>query len=546
MSGYCQYDAPSGCFSLSDEQAAVLADESTPAFLAGAMTLAASMYKDEELVRLAFGSGAGLGWHAHADDLFHGVERLFKPGYLGSLVAEWIPALDGVDARLRSGGASIADVGCGHGASTILLAREYPDAEIVGFDNHEESINEARRRAADAGLADRVRFQVASAQDFPGSGYDLVCIFDALHDMGDPLGAARHIGQSLADDGTWMLVEPSTAGALEDNVNPVSRVYYSGAVGICTPAAQAQSGGFALGNQVDDDRWRDTARRGRVLPLPSGRRDAVQPHLRGEEVSAPKSPQSLPGGVESKTLAYDVAGNGDPPLVFLHGWCGDRSFFAPQFDHFSATHRVVALDLPGHGESPAPAECTIDALASEVVALVGHLELEPSVLFGHSIGAMVALALTQQMPDLVRAVVMTDPPPLSKEVWKGFAAELIPSFQGPDGPAGRRRFVEQMFLPTDDADRRAQIIKTMCAVPNAIAIPMVKAMAAFDSVAVLRECDVPILVIASAVPTNDSSFLLQANPTITIGQTVGAGHFHQLEVPEQVNPMIERFLSVLP
>ena len=128
-------------------------------------------------------------------------------------------------------------------------------SEIVGFDNHEESINEARRRAADAGLADRVRFQVASAQDFPGSGYDLVCIFDALHDMGDPLGAARHIGQSLADDGTWMLVEPSTAGALEDNVNPVSRIYYSAAVGICTPAAQAQSGGFALGNQVDDDRW---------------------------------------------------------------------------------------------------------------------------------------------------------------------------------------------------------------------------------------------------------------------------------------------------
>jgi len=257
VSGYCQYDPASGRFSLSEEQAAVLADESTPAFLAGAMTLAASMYKDEELVRLAFGSGAGVGWHAHNEDLFHGVERLFKPGYLGSLVSEWIPALDGVDARLRTKGASIADVGCGHGASTLLLAREYPDAEIIGFDNHEESIAEARRRAADAGLADRVRFQVASAQDFPDGAYDLVCIFDALHDMGDPLGAARHIGESMTDDGTWLLVEPSTAGPLEDNVNPVSRVYYSGAVGICTPAAQAQSGGFALGNQVDDDRWRE-------------------------------------------------------------------------------------------------------------------------------------------------------------------------------------------------------------------------------------------------------------------------------------------------
>jgi SAM-dependent methyltransferase len=256
VSGYCQYDAISGRFSLSEEQAAVLADESTPAFLAGAMTLAASMYKDEELVRLAFGSGAGVGWHAHDDDLFHGVERLFKPGYLGSLVAEWIPALDGVDERLRASGASIADIGCGHGASTILLAREYPDAKVIGYDNHEESINEARRRAAEAGVADRARFQVASAQDFPGSDYDLVCIFDALHDMGDPQGAARHIGESLAPDGTWMLVEPSAAGPLEDNVNPVSRIYYSGSVGICTPAAQAQSGGFALGNQVDDDRWR--------------------------------------------------------------------------------------------------------------------------------------------------------------------------------------------------------------------------------------------------------------------------------------------------
>jgi pimeloyl-ACP methyl ester carboxylesterase len=263
-------------------------------------------------------------------------------------------------------------------------------------------------------------------------------------------------------------------------------------------------------------------------------------------VSARERGRSAPKEAESKTLAFDMAGDGGPPLVFLHGWCGDRSFFVPQFDHFSATHRVVAVDLPGHGDSPAPIECTIESLASEVADLVGHLGLEPSVLFGHSIGAMVALALTRQMPDLVRAVVMTDPPPLSKEVWKSFAAELIPSFQGPDGPAGRRRFVEQMFLPTDNADRRAQIIETMCAVPNAVAIPMVKAMAAFDSVAVLRQCDVPILVVASAVPTNDSSFLLDANPAITIGQTVGAGHFHQLEVPEQVNPMIERFLSVMP
>jgi SAM-dependent methyltransferase len=257
VSGYCEYDSATGRFSLSEEQAAVLADESTPAFLAGAMTLAASMYKDEDKVREAFRTGDGMAWPAHHEDLFHGVERLFKPGYLGSLVSEWIPALDGVDERLRRGAARVADIGCGYGASTILLAQEYPNATVVGFDNHEPSISAARERAAEAGVGDRVRFQVASAQDFPGAGYDLVCIFDALHDMGDPLGAARHIGESLADDGTWLLVEPMTIGGVEDNVNPVSRIYYAGAVGICTPAAQAQPGGFALGNQVPDDRWRD-------------------------------------------------------------------------------------------------------------------------------------------------------------------------------------------------------------------------------------------------------------------------------------------------
>jgi pimeloyl-ACP methyl ester carboxylesterase len=247
--------------------------------------------------------------------------------------------------------------------------------------------------------------------------------------------------------------------------------------------------------------------------------------------------------VDVSALAYDAAGGGDPSMLFLHGWCGDRSFFAPQFDHFSTTHRVVAVDLPAHGESATPAEYTIESFATAVGTLAGSLGLGPTVVFGHSLGAMVALALTQQASDLVCAVAMVDPPPLSKEVWKGFAAQLVPSFQGPDGRAGRRKFVEQMFLPTDDADRRTQIIKTMCAVPNDIAIPMVNAMAAFDSVAALRKCGVPILVIGSAVPTNSSTFLLDANPAIMIGQTVGAGHFHQLEVPEQVNPMIERFLS---
>jgi SAM-dependent methyltransferase len=255
VSGYCEYDPATGKFSLTEEQAAVLADDSTPAFLAGAMTIAAAIYKDEEHIRGAFVTGKGLGWHEHCHDLFHGTERLFKPGYLGNLVSSWIPALDGVEEKLEAG-AKVADIGCGHGSSTILLAQQYPNAEIVGFDYHEASIETARKRAAEAGVADRVRFEVASAQDFPGQGYDLVCIFDALHDMGDPVGGARHIREALAGDGTWLLVEPMAIDRLEENVNPVSRIFYAGAVGICTPAAEAQDGGYALGNQVSDEQWR--------------------------------------------------------------------------------------------------------------------------------------------------------------------------------------------------------------------------------------------------------------------------------------------------
>jgi pimeloyl-ACP methyl ester carboxylesterase len=245
-------------------------------------------------------------------------------------------------------------------------------------------------------------------------------------------------------------------------------------------------------------------------------------------------------------LGYDAAGSGEPALLFLHGWCGDRSFFAPQFEHFSQSHRVVAVDLPGHGKSDVPDQYLIEAFAGQVAELTGELGLGRSVVFGHSIGAMVALALSQLAPELVGAVALIDPPPLSKEVWKGFAPQLIDSFSGPDGPTGRRQFVEQMFLPTDDPTRRARIIDTMTAVPNDIAIPLVQAIAAFDAMAVLERCTVPVLTISSAVPTNDAASLLAANPTMTLGQTVGAGHFLQLEVPDQVNPMIERFLAIIP
>jgi pimeloyl-ACP methyl ester carboxylesterase len=250
--------------------------------------------------------------------------------------------------------------------------------------------------------------------------------------------------------------------------------------------------------------------------------------------------------VHVSELGYDEAGAGDPALLFLHGWCGNRSFFERQFDYFVATHRVVSVDLPAHGVSPVPDEYSIDAFAKATDELARELDFGRSVVFGHSIGAMVALALAQHAPDLVGAVALIDPPPLSKEVWKGFSAQLISSFEGPDGPAGRREFVEQMFLPTDDPTRRADIVRSMTAVPNDIAIPLVRAIANYDAMAALRECEVPVVAISSAVPTNDAAALRESDPAITLGQTVGAGHFLQLEVPEQVNPMIERFLAVIP
>ena len=255
VSGYAELDGD-GRFSLSPEQALVLADDSTPAYMVGAASIASAVFKDEAAVREAFRTGKGLGWHEHDHDLFHGTERLFKPGYVGNLVTAWIPALDGVEVKLQAG-ATIADVGCGHGASSILLAETYPSCTVVGSDFHPGSIEVARKRAADAGVADRVRFEVASAQDFTGTGYDLVCIFDALHDMGDPLTGARHIRDALAEDGTWLLVEPAAPEHVSESVgNPVARVFHAAAVGICTPSAQAQPGGYALGNQVPDSTWR--------------------------------------------------------------------------------------------------------------------------------------------------------------------------------------------------------------------------------------------------------------------------------------------------
>lgn len=251
VSGYCHFSARTASYWLSPEQAAVLADLTSPVFLVGSMRIAASTAKDEEKIREAFRTGKGLGWHEHHHDLFHGTERLFNPGYAANLVSQWIPALEGVAEKLMRG-CSVADIGCGHGASSILLAQAYPHSTITGCDSHRASIDVARKRAAEAGVADRVRFEVAAAQDFPGSGYDLICIFDALHDMGDPPGAARHIREALAPDGTWLLVEPMAGDCVDDNVNPVGRIFYAASTSISTPGAQAQPGGYALGNQVPD------------------------------------------------------------------------------------------------------------------------------------------------------------------------------------------------------------------------------------------------------------------------------------------------------
>lgn len=259
--GYVNYDPAGGCFSLTPEQAACLADKDSPTFLPGAFQIVASLHKDEDKLVDTIRTGAGLGWHEHHHDLFEGTERFFRAGYAASLVDAWIPALDGVEAKLLSG-ARVADVGCGHGASTILLAQAFPRAELTGYDYHEASIEAARRAAGAAGVGDRVRFEVAPAAGFPGRGYDLICMFDCLHDMGDPVGAAKHVRSALADDGTWLIVEPAAGDRIEDNLNPVGRVYYGASTLVCTPASKAQEVGLALGAQAGEARLREVVTAG--------------------------------------------------------------------------------------------------------------------------------------------------------------------------------------------------------------------------------------------------------------------------------------------
>jgi SAM-dependent methyltransferase len=254
--GYVSYDPERDAFFLSPEQSLALAQEGSPAFVPGAFQLATALIKDEEKIATAFETGRGVGWHEHHHDLFAGTERFFRPGYAANLVASWIPALDGVQSKLEAGG-RVADVGCGHGASTILMAQAFPNSSFVGFDYHRASVERARELASEAGVERRVSFEVTTSKEYPGDAYDLVAMFDCLHDMGDPVGAAAHVLQTLSADGTWMIVEPYAGDRLEDNLNPVGRVFYGASTLVCTPASRDQEVGLALGAQAGEARLRE-------------------------------------------------------------------------------------------------------------------------------------------------------------------------------------------------------------------------------------------------------------------------------------------------
>jgi SAM-dependent methyltransferase len=257
--GYIDYNSKSKKFKLTPEQASAFADEGGPAFFAGAFEVAQSLWLDEPKVAEAFKSGKGVGWHEHSTCLFRGTERFFRPGYNAHLVSEWIPSLRGVREKLERG-AKVADVGCGHGASTILMALAYPKSKFYGYDYHAPSIARAKQMAKEAGVAKRVSFEQASAKDYPALDYDLVAFFDCLHDMGDPVGAGKHVKDALASDGAWMIVEPFAHDDLADNLNPVGRIYYAASTMICTPASRSQEVGLCLGAQAGETRLKKVAK----------------------------------------------------------------------------------------------------------------------------------------------------------------------------------------------------------------------------------------------------------------------------------------------
>ena len=260
-SGYVKYDPATGSYTLPPEQALALAIENSPAFLPGAFQVISSCFHDADKIEDAFRTGKGVGWHEHHHDLFHGTERFFRPGYIANLTSSWIPALNGVREKLEAG-AKVADIGCGLGASTILMAKAFPKSEFHGFDYHQGSIDLAKAAAEREGVADRVKFEVASAKAYPGKDYDFVAFFDCLHDMGDPRGAATYVHSTMKPDGTWMIVEPFADDATENNHNPVGRIFYSASTLLCVPASISQEIGAALGAQAGEARIRDVVTSG--------------------------------------------------------------------------------------------------------------------------------------------------------------------------------------------------------------------------------------------------------------------------------------------
>lgn len=257
--GFVDYNSANGTYTLPEEQAFALSDENSPAYVAGFYQSLVSLFKDEEKIIEAFRTGKGLGWGDHHHYLFEGTERFFKPNYVANLITSWIPALEDVEHRLTNEGAKVADVGCGHGASTVLMAKAYPNSKIVGFDSHEPSIEWARKHAEKEGLRN-ITFEVAKSTDYPGDDYDLVAFFDCFHDMGNPAGAAKHVLQTLKKkDGTWMLVEPFANDRVEDNLNPLGRLFYSVSSIVCVPASLNEDGP-ALGAQAGEKRIAETVK----------------------------------------------------------------------------------------------------------------------------------------------------------------------------------------------------------------------------------------------------------------------------------------------
>jgi len=257
---YVAYDRETKRFHLPPENALAFAAEGSPAFFGGAFEVSQALFLDADKVADAFKTGGGVGWHEHSACLFRGTERFFRPGYNANLVSSWIPALNGVEEKLKQG-AVVADVGCGHGASTILMAQAFPNSKFYGFDYHAPSIARAKAAAKEAGVDKRITFQKAAAKDFPAKNYDLVAFFDCLHDMGDPIGAGAHVKEALAPSGSWMIVEPFAHDDLADNLNPVGRIFYAASTMICTPASLSQEVGMGLGAQAGEKRLKDVVKK---------------------------------------------------------------------------------------------------------------------------------------------------------------------------------------------------------------------------------------------------------------------------------------------